>query len=255
MSIDVLIIEDEKPAADKLARTLNEVDESIVIKQICPSIQSTLDFLRQTTVDLIFSDIELEDGISFRIFEQVQIDTPIVFTTAYDKYAIQAFTTNSIDYLLKPIKKSNLERAIEKYKRQSAPKGPDADAISKLLENFGQTPQQFKQRFLVQSKASELISLDISEIAYFFGEGKYTYIVSKEGNQYFSDDNLKSLIQQLNPKEFYQLNRQFITHINSISRIINYSKSRLKIELNPPAKDEIIVSTDKASDFKTWLGK
>lgn len=255
MALKVLIIEDEKLAADKLIRRLQQVDPGIKVTAVCQSVAESIKLLREEKFDLIFSDIHLSDGLSFRIFQETRIDTPVIFTTAYDQYAMEAFKTNSIDYLLKPIRKEALAEALHKYKRlhQSQPTA-DID-FGQLIQSLQGETTSYKERFLVQAKGSELASIHVSDIAYFYADGKYTFIVTHEAKRYFSDNNISHLVAELDPKSFFQISRKFIVHINSIRRIIRYSKSRLKLELHPPTDLETLVSAERASEFKIWLGK
>ena len=250
--IQVFIIEDEKPAVDKLMRTLNQLSVQVKIIGVSPSIKSSVEFLRENPVDLIFSDIHLSDGLSFEIFKSVKNTAPIIFITAYDTYAIEAFKTLSIDYLLKPLSRKSLQSAMEKYYMI---KPISQSNLTKLIETIDSSKkQEYKRRFLVQSK-DLYYKIEDNEIAYFFADGKYTFIVTNMGRKYFSDLNIRKLEEQLDPKLFFKINRKYILHINSIVNMIAFSKSRIKIKLDPPHTEDVIVSVDRSPVFKQWLGK
>lgn len=255
MSIRVLIIEDEVLAVEKLIRQLKRIDAPIQVVATCESIKKGTEILGREQFDLIISDIHLTDGLSFQIFLNTKVDTPVIFATAYDQYAIEAFKTNSIDYLLKPITQEALQNAIEKYLRLNPSDDKQHINFELLLQEMTRTEEKYKTRFLVQSGSSELKSVGIDEVAYFYADGKYTFIVCKNGREYFADNNLGTLYQSLDPKMFFQINRKFIMGINSIEQIIKYSKSRFKVKMNPPTKQDAIVSTDRSSAFKNWLGR
>ena len=255
MKLSVLIIEDEAPAANKLRRLLAGISPNIEVVGEIPSVIEGIRFLTNNQVDLVLSDIHLTDGLSFEIFTTLRTDVPVIFTTAYDEYALEAFKLNSIDYLLKPIKQSKLEEALNKLHRVQSPGSTENTDYNKLLDLLANNPGGFKNRFLVEAANGEWASVPTSEIAYFFAEGKYTFLVNNEGRKFFSNDNITSLAPQLNPDIFFQLNRKFITHINSIKAIHKYSKSRLKVDLLPAAEDDIIVSTEKTPQFRSWLDR
>lgn len=251
----VLIIENESLAAEKLIRQLTRLDVEIEILEICPTISSAIDFFKTNIPELIFSDIDLDDGLSFQIFETIKTDIPIIFTTAYDQYAIETFKMNSIDYLLKPVSQNALEKAISKYQRLHSPSLKSEIDFAQLLDVFSKNKNSYKERFLVQASGSKVLSIPVDEIAYFFAEGKHTFLMAKNGKKYFCDDNLTKLHDELNPKDFFQVNRKFIIHINSIQQMVQYSKSRLKIDLQPPTDMDVVVSVERSPQFKKWLGK
>ncbi len=255
MGTNILIIEDEPAAAEKLARQLQAIDSELSITGTCASIKEGIQFLKESSVDLILSDIHLADGLSFEIFRHLQTDIPIIFTTAYDQYAIEAFKTNSIDYLLKPIKKSSLFEALEKFKRLHPSNLPKTIDFSSLIESLNKKPHEYKERFLLEAPNGELNTVQVAEIAYFCADGKYTFAICSNGRKYFTKDNISKLIEQLDPKDFFQLNRKFIAHIHCIEKIIKYSKSRLKLQLLPPTEIDVIISSDKTPGFKEWLGQ
>lgn len=247
----VLIIEDEIFAAEKLEQMLLEIDPAIRVLEKPGSINQSVKWLMNNTCDLIFLDIQLSDGISFSIFEQVTINTPIIFTTAYDQYAIKAFQLNSIAYLLKPIRKIELEDSLKKYQSLKSAFSIDFDM---LLANIQGREPDYKKRFLIQI-GEKIRKIELSEIAYFFVLEKAVYLRTFTGNSYPVDYTLDKLESLINPEKFFRINRKYIVSIDSISGMYAYSRSRVKLELNPKADDELdtIVSIDRSSDFKKWL--
>jgi len=255
MMMKVLIIEDEPKAADKIIRHLNRIDSEISIVTTCASIKESNEFLSINTVDLIISDIHLSDGLSFEIFKKLNINTPVIFTTAYDKYAIEAFKTNSIDYLLKPVKKALLEDALKKFDRLKQTNRSSNIDFNTIMESIKISNQTYKERFLVEAPNGELKSVASNDIAYFYADGKYTFLISKNEKKYFSKENISTLVSQLDTTQFFKLNRKYLVHIDSISQIVRYSKSRLKVVLNPATDDTVVVSHENAFLFKEWLNK
>lgn len=251
--LDVAIIEDEHLAADDLEKLLLEVesDADVVIK--LDSVKAAIDWLGHNSVDLIISDIELGDGLSFEIFNHIQNNTPIIITTAYDQYAIRAFKENSIDYLLKPIDKEELDSAIRKYKNWK--KDGNLFDVSNLLEALKpQNEPKYQERFMV-TLGEKIHSIPESEVAYFFSEDRYTFLVTIQGQQHIINNNLGDLEGALNPKKFYRINRKFIISYGAIKNMIAYSKSRVKIDLVPPPPHamEVVVSVERSGSFKKWL--
>ncbi|MFT6865464.1 MAG: two-component system response regulator LytT [Cyclobacteriaceae bacterium] len=253
--LKIAIIEDEPLAAEDLAKTLNEVspDSQVVVK--LDSVKSATKWLLENDVDLILSDIELGDGLSFDIFRQVNKNIPIVLTTAYDQYALRAFKENSIDYLLKPIDSEELKVAIAKYKNWSRDK-KDFD-MNTLLSALGPNSEpQFQERFLV-TLGDRISSIPESEVAYFFSEDRYTFLVTKKGTQHIITYNLGDIEASLNTSKFFRINRKFIISFNSIQSMIAYSKSRVKIDLQPPSPKsiDVVVSVERSGAFKKWLNR
>jgi two-component system, LytTR family, response regulator LytT len=251
--IKILIIEDEEPAANRLKKMVTELEPDANVLENIVSVSSGISWLQQNpSPDLIFSDIQLSDGLSFEIFKNVEVQCPVIFITAYDQYAIDAFKVNSIDYLLKPIKKDDLEAALNKYKKLSTREVPAMD-ITKVLEAFSPSKQEYKTRFIVRY-GEHIKTIKIEDVAYFYTEDKINFLTTNEGRRYTIDYNLDALESMLNPKTFFRINRQFIISIQSISEMFTYSKSRVLVKLNPPSKHETIVSTERSGDFKLWLG-
>lgn len=248
--INIAIIEDEKIAADYLEKLILSYPAEITVMAKLDAVSAAVDFLSKNKPDLLFCDIHLGDDISFSIFNQIEVTAPVIFTTAFDQYAIKAFKVNSIDYLLKPINKNELFAAINKFQQSS---GNPNKNIDLLLNHFTQS-QNYQQRFLVSS-GSKLKSVSITDVAYFFADQKLNFLVEKTGKQYIVDSSLDKLEPMLNPTQFFRINRQFIISFDSIKSMINYSKSRIKIELNPPIERETIVSVERSPEFKNWLNR
>jgi DNA-binding LytR/AlgR family response regulator len=251
--MNILIIEDESFAADKLERMLKDIDPSITILAKLGSIKESAKWLFQNTADLIFLDIQLSDGISFSIFEQVSINTPVIFTTAYDEYAIKAFQLNSISYLLKPIRKNDLAESLQKYRNLKSAFSIDFDL---LLANFHAKEPDFKKRFLIQI-GEKIKKIEVSEIAYFFVLDKGVYMRTFQGNSYSIEYSLDKLESILNPSAFFRINRKYFVNMDSISNMVAYSRGRIKLDLKPIADVELdtVVSIDRSADFKKWLNR
>lgn len=249
--MDVIIIEDEKLASRRLERLLTKHNLNVVavLETVSDSIEW---FSNHPHPDLIFLDIQLGDGLSFEIFEAVEIKTAVIFTTAFDEYALQAFKLNSIDYLLKPIDENQLEKAIEKYNEiQVVPKMKfDFREIQKLLGN--PFDREYKKRFTSQI-GSRIKVISIDDIECFYSENKGTYAHTFESRNYLLNTTLDQLESELSPEQFFRINRKFIIRFNAIKDIISYSNSRLKIILNGYNENELIVARERVKDFRTWL--
>lgn len=249
--MNVLIIEDESLAADKLERMLKEVDPSVNILAKLGSIKDSVKWLFQNTADLIFLDIQLSDGISFSIFEQVTVNTPVIFTTAFDQYAVKAFQLNSISYLLKPVRKTDLADSIKKYKNLKSAFSIDFDV---LLANIQGRNPDYKKRFLIQV-GEKIKKIEVTEIAYFYVLEKGVYVRTFQGNSYSVEYTLDKLEAILNPSSFFRINRKYLVSMDSIANMVAYSRGRVKLDLKPHADDELetVVSIDRSADFKKWL--
>ncbi|WP_439127397.1 LytR/AlgR family response regulator transcription factor [Polaribacter sp.] len=250
--MNVLIIEDEKPAARRLNRMLAALN--IEAQQMLHSVEESLNWLQNNEhPDLIFLDIQLSDGLSFEIFEEIDVKSAIIFTTAYDEYALKAFKLNSIDYLLKPLDEDELKVAVDKFKaNQSKQTGVQVnlDDIKKLLIN----PVDRKYKKRISIKVGQHIKIvNIDEIECFYSENKSTYIHTSDNRNHLLDHSLENWQEQLDPEHFYRVNRTFIIHINAIKDIIAYSNSRLKLILHSYNEQEIIVSRERVKDFKNWI--
>lgn len=252
----VLIIEDEAPAARRLRQMIAETDSSITVLDTIDSIEASVRWLQLYPMpDILFMDIQLADGLSFDIFNQVRINAPVIFTTAYDEYAIRAFEVNSIDYLLKPIEKAALERSIHKFKSMKQAFADSGTAgIESVLSSLQLHQKTYKSRFLVKL-GEKLLSISTQEVAYFAAEDKIVLLFTHEGKKYPVDYSLDELESMLSPDHFFRINRQFIVHINAIAAIHNYFNGKLKLQINPPTTKETIISRDKAPLFKSWLDK
>jgi DNA-binding LytR/AlgR family response regulator len=252
--MQVLIVEDEKFAREQLERQLRELDDQIEVVAKLDTVKATVAWLREHTADLIFLDIHLADDLSFRIFEQVEVRQPIIFTTAYDQYALRAFKVNSIDYLLKPIEPADLARALEQYRQRQVPL-QGATEIKALLESLESTRRRaWQERFMV-SRGDKILSVRTEDIAYFEGEDRYVFLHTKEGSRYIIDYRLSDLLEVLDPHRWFRLNRSFIASFDSIAKIITLSKSRLKVELEPASKRDIFISSANTRSFKEWLNR
>ena len=260
----IIIIEDEELAAEGLIFNLKKVQADIEVLNVLDSVKTAAAWFQQNPApDLAFFDIQLADGLSFEIFEKTPVNCPVIFTTAYDEYALRAFRVNSIDYLLKPIGTEELKRAFEKLRLlkgesvQEANPYLSADLIKQVMAIATQqvkTPS-YKTRFMVKI-GEHLQTIAAEDIDYFMGENKTVWLYHKNGRKYIVDYTLDQLEDLLEPNHFFRLNRQFITTIGAIKDAIAYSNSRLKIILqNPPNKEEILISREKVENFKNWLGK
>lgn len=249
--IQVLLIEDEEPAAKRLQKLLNETTEEVNVLGIVDSIHSAKEWLQNhPEPQLILADIHLADGISFELFKQVEVKCPIIFTTAYDEYALQAFKLNSIDYLLKPIKKDELQKALQKFRKQTETQLQQLN-INQLLEAFSQT-DKYRQRFVIRY-GEHIKTIETKDVAYFYTEARANFLITKDAKRYVIDFNLDQLDQMLNPKQFYRINRQFIISLQSIDEMSTWTKGRVMIKLKPASKLETIVSTERSAEFKKWL--
>lgn len=247
----IVIIEDENFAARRLENIIHEIDPEIQVMAKLESVSESVEWFRNNEEpDLIFLDIHLEDDLSFAIFEHIQLCSKIIFTTAYDEYAIKAFRYNSIDYLLKPINKEELSNAIEKFRSWSNNTAPVIDPA--MLRNLLRIQPVYRERFMVAS-GDKLKSVNVQDIAYFFSAAGITFVVLYSKNQYSLDISLDQLKEMLNPNDFYRVNRQYLVGLKAIDKVVVYPKSRLKLNLNPPADTDLFVSIDKAPDFKQWL--
>ena len=249
--MNILIIEDEKLAADKLESMLLDTAPDISVLAKLGSVKESVEWLLENSADLIFIDIQLSDGISFNIFEQVHVTTPIIFTTAYDQYAIKAFQVNSISYLLKPIRKSDLAESLQKYRNLKSAFSIDFEELFSQMQ--GKQPE-FKKRFLIQI-GDKIRKVEVPEIAYFYIMDKGVYLRTFNGKNLPVDYTLEKIENLLNPAFFFRINRKYLVNMDAISNMVAYSRSRVKLELKPKADDEsdTIVSVDRSSDFKKWL--
>lgn len=243
--MNVVLIEDEKPAANRITSLLKEIIPGAQVVAQIDSAQAAASWFRNNPLpDLVLLDIQLADGTAFDLLKLVNIDCPIIFTTAYDKYAIDAFKTTSIDYLLKPVKKEELENALKKLEGFKHIFG-STDAAA--------TPQaEYKKRFIIRF-GEHIKTLAVENIAYFFSENKNTFARTFDGMKYPMDYNLDTLEPMLNVHDFFRINRQFLINIKAIDEMKVYTKARVIVKLNPPVAEAPIVSSERAADFKLWL--
>lgn len=248
----VVIVEDETFAARRLESMIQAYDKNIQVVAKLESVREAVNwFSANPHPDLIFLDIQLEDDLSFSIFEQVKISSPIIFTTAFDEYAIKAFKLKSIDYLLKPIIQEDLNAAIEKYKNWNLSNSPQIDTAG-LLELLKSQTQQYRERYSV-SVGEKLKTFQVNDVAYFFSTAGITFVVLKSKSQYSLDQSLDTLSGELDPKLFFRVNRQYLIRHDAIANVHVFPKSRLKLELMPQAQEDVFVSLDKAASFKRWF--
>lgn len=253
--MNVIIIEDEHLSAQRLAAMLKKFDPSIEVLAEIPSVAEAVQWFRENEdPDLVFMDIHLEDGQSFTIFDTINLDVPVIFTTAFDEYTIKAFKVNSVDYLMKPLNYEELVNAIEKFRRIHAEKEVGGKSIEHLLQSLQKKEPEYRSRFLV-SIGSRLMTVDVEDIQYFYSADKITFLVTKDNHRYPVDFSLDKLVLLLNPKDFYRVNRQMMVKLSAIENIHVYSKGRIKLDLSPAMKEEVFVSLDKVVEFKEWLGK
>ena len=253
--MNVVIVEDEYPAAERLEKLLQRTNQAINVVATLDSVEASVRWLENNPApDLILSDIQLSDGLSFEIYEQVLLQSPIIFTTSYDEYAIRAFKLKSIDYLLKPIKYEELVQAIQKYQtfRDEFSGHDQAARLEQLLDTLSSTERTHKKRFLVK-KNEQLIPITDEEIAYFYTEHELVYLITGADKKYVIDYTLEQLESLLNPAQFFRINRQCILNMTAIQQIHTYFSSRLKLQLHPPPNDEVLVSKGKVKAFKAWL--
>jgi len=244
----VLIIEDEITAARRLKKLVTKINPDIEIVDQLDSIEGVLEWLGNNELpDLIFMDIHLADGSCFEIFNHATIEKPVIFTTAYDVYAIQAFQVNAVDYILKPIKEGQLKAALEKYHKFHKETKIDYQKVVQSLQN----PSDEK-RFLIRLGHSIRL-VEIKDVAYFYTKDKITFLITKTGKRYPIDYSLEKLEDIVNTKKFFRINRQFIINLDAITEMITYSKSRVKIQLDPSCDLDTIVSTERSPLFKKWL--
>src|SRR5687768_8356306 len=256
----VLIIEDEELAVKKLRKTLQSVDETAEVVGVADSIRSSVNWLESNpTPDLILMDIELADGQSFEIFNQFEVKSPVIFTTSYDEYALKAFKVNSVDYLLKPIQKDELEASLSKFRNmKSVFKGNQQDdsAINALVKELQNSMQhkEYRKRFLVKHM-QKLVSIEVDRIAYFFSDDRLTFFKTSDDKKYVIDYTVDEIENMVDPDKFFRINRAFLVSVNSIDQINDYFGNRLKLNLKPNIDKEALVSREKVSTFKEWMGK
>jgi DNA-binding LytR/AlgR family response regulator len=251
--MQAVIIEDEKNAAERLEAMLGKIAPDIEIVKTIDTVEESVSWLSMNSPDVIFLDIHLGDGSSFRIFDYTIPDSFIIFTTAYDEYAIKAFKLNSIDYLLKPINKLDLASALEKLRKYASGGQP---ANKSAIKNMVSASPEYKRRFLVQI-GTKLKTIETREIAYFYAMEKNVFFATFDKKYYPADLTIKALEEKLDPDRFFRINRKFIISLESIKGMTAFSRGRIKIELQPPLQQglEAIVSIDRADEFRKWLDR
>jgi two-component system, LytTR family, response regulator LytT len=252
----ILIVEDEELAVKKLQKTLAAVDDTAEILGATDSIKSTVEWLQENPCpDLILMDIELSDGQSFEIFNLTEVKCPVIFTTSYDEYALKAFKVNSVDYLLKPIQKDELETALNKFRKLKQEAKPDVslDILVKQLQQKLQ-PKEYRKRFLVKH-AQKLVSIEVDEISYFYSDGRLNFFKTSDNKKFVVDYTMDELEDMLDPDKYFRISRSFYVSINAIDKIDDYFGNRLILSLKPAVDKEALVSREKVTDFKKWMGK
>lgn len=248
----VVIIEDEYHAARRLTNLIQKIEPTAKIMASLDSVEESVEWWQQNTApDLLFMDIQLADGLSFDIFKKVEINTPVVFTTAYDEYALQAFKANSVDYLLKPIDEEELGAAIKKFQEIHS-KSYDTFAVEELLRSVQK--KEYAQRFLIKS-GEQFLSLPIGEVAYFYSEDSLTFARTRQNKKHLIEYTLDDLYTRLDPTRFYRVNRKFILGIEAIKKIHTYFNHRLKLDMQPAYSEGVVVSRERVKGFKKWLGE
>ena len=248
--MNCLIIEDETVAAERLTGLIKKYDPSVNIMEIVQSVKNAVHWLNtHQAPDLIFMDIQLSDGLSFEIFEQTLVKTPVIFTTAYDEYALKAFKVNSIDYLLKPVDLNELKCAIDKFKENNSPKEIPAQVFDSIMYSL---TKKFKDKFVLKVGAHIKV-FTTDDIQCFYSMEKYTFLQNNAGRDFAVSYSLDQLEDLLDPSRFFRINRKFIVSSSAISDIISFSSSRLQVKLNSNKSNDLIVSRDKVQDFKDWL--
>lgn len=252
--MQVLIIEDEAPAANRLTKLLQSIHDEIDVVNRIDSVEAGVRFLQtDPNIDLIFMDIQLADGLSFDIFQQTKVKAPVIFTTAFDQYTLKAFKVNSIDYLLKPIDEKELQQAVDKY-RNLYPK-KDHQFSEKILQLISEmNAVRYKERLLIK-RGQQLSYLKTETAAYCYADGKLCYAVDFSNNKYLLENNLSQLEEQLHPGKFYRINRHLLVNIEAVKKVHTWLGGRLKLEISPSTTAETVVSRERVSGFKEWLGQ
>ncbi len=252
----ILIVEDEELAVKKLQKTLAAVDATANVVGVTDSIKSSVEWLQDNPQpDLILMDIELADGQSFEIFNLTDVKSPVIFTTSYDEYALKAFKVNSVDYLLKPIQKEELQTALQKFQKLKGNGSSDIniDSLVKELQQKLQ-PKEYRKRFLVKH-AQKLVSVEIEEIAYFYSDGRLNFFKTTDNKKFVVDYTMDELEDMLDPEKYFRISRSFYVSINSVDKIDDYFGNRLILGLKPAVDKEALVSREKVTEFKKWMGK
>lgn len=252
----VLIVEDELLAEQTLRRALFRNFRDVEVIGVTRSVKSTVEWIQDhgKEVDVVFMDVELQDGSSFQVFGQVQIAAPVIITTAYSKYGISAFEVGSIDYLMKPITDAALLRAVNRARSLKTPTDKDllVSAMKEFIQSRDNENKLYKRRYVLHS-GQKIIPVETNDIAYFYLEGKSKYLVKRNGLRYFIDHRLENILDELNPSEFFRISRNYIVSIHVIEDIERLPGGRLKIALNPPPEEDVIVARARVRDFLEWI--
>lgn len=251
--MNILVVENETPAADRIVRLLKKIDKSSTVLGVVETVEEAINRLQdRPQPDLILMDIQLDDGLCFEIFDTINVDIPVIFTTAYDEYTLKAFKVNSIDYLLKPVDEKHLKSAIDKFKKLYADKDPFKRDFKQLLYEFR---NQFKSRFLIRI-GEKYRSIPTSEISYFHISERSIFLNDNLNKDYGIDYSLEQLQSMLDPRKFFRISRDCIVNIDSISMMYSYSSSRLQLTLKNREKNDLfVVSREKVAEFKKWIDK
>jgi two-component system response regulator LytT len=262
--MNILIVEDEKLAVRKLSKLLEEIAPEHTVIGVTPSIEETVTWIQtnrdngHSEPELIFMDIELADGQSFEIFNRITVKSTIIFTTSYDEYALQAFKVNSIDYLLKPVQKDELQRSLKKFEdlRNPVERSHEKENLANILKKLSLTAplKEYRKRFLVR-QGQKLISVEVNEIAYFYIDERVSLFHTFQGQKYIVDYTLDELVDLLEPESFFRINRGMIVTHRAVAQIQPYFNNRYALILRPDLNKEVIVSREKTQDFKIWMGK
>ena len=247
----VLILEDENMAVKRLIGLLQQLDPEIEVLDVLDSVKSAVKWLSSNEADLLFFDIQLADGFSFEIFEQIKVKTPIIFTTAFDEYAIKAFKLNSVDYLLKPIDPKELKRAIDKFEAHHT-ENSQAFNMAMIEQAMNMMAKKYKERFVVKI-GEHIHTIKVEDTAYFFSQDKATFLQSLDKNRFIIDYTLEQVEQLVDPDRFFRINRKYLVSLEAVKDIVTYSNSRLRLILHQTDDMDVIVSREKVQDFKKWL--
>lgn len=249
----ILIVEDEPLAAAQLAAHISALRPDAKIEQVCDTVKSAVNWLQKHDApDLAFFDIQLGDGLSFEVFEQVEFRQPVIFVTAYNQYAIQAFKVNSIDYLLKPIEREELDKALQKFDslKKNSFQTLTPEIVAQVISSLKK--KKYKERFVVKI-GTHLRMIEINEILYFYSFQKGTFAKHTDGKDYLLDQSLELLEELVDPAEFFRINRKYLVALNSIKDVLAYSNSRLKLKVQHAGEDDFLVAREKVRSFKKWL--
>lgn len=251
--MNVLLLEDETLAAERLQNLLTTLDDSFVFVGHLKSIEAAVQWLTKNPhPDLILADIRLLDGLCFEVFQQVPVTAPVIFTTAYDQYAMKAFEVNSVDYLLKPVQEDKLRKALSKLNVK--PVSTPVVDYSEIIRQMQAAQKQYKLRFMVRV-GQKILAVPVEKIAYFYSENKLSFVVTQDQKRYPIDQPLDELIDLLDPHIFFRANRQFIITFGSIAEIHTYFKGRIKLQLTPATTEEVIISSERSPEFKKWIDR